>query len=207
MTKRGKELVKEIWRKPFTYSMRKKLRIKNARIISSMCVGGILYHDLGLQFLSPTINMIIPKFVDFCEELEETLLKPIEFLCYDSKNEYPIAKIDDYIIHGMHYKNFGELKEQWERRCRRFFSSTEEIVLMATDAQVKMKDIDKFHQLPFRKVCFTSKSDIPYEEFVYIPDFEGETEVGDILRYKNIWGTRMFEKYFDCVGWPNNEKK
>lgn len=73
-----KEKLKEIWRMPIKMSMRKRLRTKKVRIVSSMCAGGILYHDLGLQFLSPTINMTIEPFGLFCENLERYLSVPIE---------------------------------------------------------------------------------------------------------------------------------
>lgn len=190
-------------------SMRSRLKIDNVRIISSMCVGGILYHDLGLRFYSPTINLIIPNFTIFCLDLERNLRQPIKCLKEDTiRRGYPVAQVGDFIIYGVHYKNYDELETQWTRRCIRFFENNEEIVLMATDAQVKTKiDIERFHDLPFRRVCFTSKPDIKYKEFVYIPEFEGKSEVGDILRYKDIFGTRIFEKHFDCVGWLNHEEE
>ncbi len=37
--------------------MRKALRNKEFTLLSNNCNGGFIYHDLGLQFLSPTINM------------------------------------------------------------------------------------------------------------------------------------------------------
>ena len=41
-------------------------------IISMNCTGGILYHDLGLKFLSPTINLFFraEDFIKFCENLD-----------------------------------------------------------------------------------------------------------------------------------------
>ena len=38
---------------------------------------------------------------------------------------------------------------------------------------------------------------------VYCPEFSENKEVGDILRYTDLWGTRIFEKNFDCVAWLN----
>lgn len=36
---------------------RLKLCIENFSIISSNCVGGVITHELGKRFLSPTINL------------------------------------------------------------------------------------------------------------------------------------------------------
>ena len=40
-------------------------------IISQNCIGGVFYHDIGMQFLSPTINLFIkePDFVRFALNL------------------------------------------------------------------------------------------------------------------------------------------
>ena len=46
---------------------------RNVTILSMNCTGGILYHELGLPFLSPTINLYIQAedFIRFCERLED----------------------------------------------------------------------------------------------------------------------------------------
>ena len=51
---------------------RKKLDNLNFSIIASNCVGTIIYHDLNLPFLSPTINLTIEMndFVRFAENLK-----------------------------------------------------------------------------------------------------------------------------------------
>ena len=36
---------------------REKLKNNDFTIISSECAGGVIYHDLGLRFDSPTINL------------------------------------------------------------------------------------------------------------------------------------------------------
>lgn len=42
------------------YVMR-RLRLENSdiTILSNNCIGGIIYHKLGLRFKSPTINLLI----------------------------------------------------------------------------------------------------------------------------------------------------
>jgi uncharacterized protein (DUF1919 family) len=36
---------------------RSRLTNKEVTIFSSNCIGGVIYHDLGLRFMSPTINL------------------------------------------------------------------------------------------------------------------------------------------------------
>lgn len=36
---------------------RERLNCDDVTIISTNCTGGILYHDLGLEFKSPTVNL------------------------------------------------------------------------------------------------------------------------------------------------------
>ncbi|MBQ9973414.1 MAG: DUF1919 domain-containing protein [Oscillospiraceae bacterium] len=202
-----KETAKELLRMPLKHSMRRRLKVNNARIIASMCAGGILSHDLGLQFLSPTINLIIPEFTAFCDGLEDRLRGELVDKG-TSPHGYPLAELDGFLIEGVHYHSFDQLNEQWRRRTQRFFASTDEIVLIASDTQVHLpRDVEAFHALPYRKVCFTSRQDIPYEEFIYCPEFAGEDTVGDILRYTDLLGTRIFEKRLDCVGWLNGDVK
>ena len=46
-------------------------RAKTTTIISMNCTGGIISHNLGLQFLSPTVNLYMKAedFIKFCENL------------------------------------------------------------------------------------------------------------------------------------------
>ena len=40
---------------------KRKLHTKDFTLISQNCIGGVFYHDMGLQFLSPTVNTFIPE--------------------------------------------------------------------------------------------------------------------------------------------------
>ena len=47
-------------------------------LIAQNCVGGVMYHDLGLKFLSPTINTLIQgdDFVRLCSSFEDYMAAP-----------------------------------------------------------------------------------------------------------------------------------
>lgn len=73
-----KRYVKETGRMPLKLYMRSRLQISNVRLIASNCVGGVLLHDLGLQFQTPTINMTVSPFGRFCSNLDYYIHYPIE---------------------------------------------------------------------------------------------------------------------------------
>lgn len=68
-----KTFVNKIWnlnrRKQNNY-YKNNIKNKDFTIFSSNCTGGVLYHDLGLEFLSPTINLYMncEDFIKFCED-------------------------------------------------------------------------------------------------------------------------------------------
>lgn len=51
---------------------KRKVKTKRPTIIASNCNGGIIYHDLGMKFYSPTINLFFyPKdYIKFISNLK-----------------------------------------------------------------------------------------------------------------------------------------
>ena len=77
---------------------RKKIKNSDFTILSNNCIGGIMAHDLGKRFLSPTINLYIKPtdFVKMMENLEYYLSLEIEPI--ETKLKYPVRKIRRYYI-------------------------------------------------------------------------------------------------------------
>ena len=168
--------------------------------------GGVLLHDLGMRFDTPTINLTVDSFPQFVSEyttLYQTETKPYT-LDVENQPSYPVLRIGDNIIKAIHYKSVDEFNEKWNKRFDRFMSSDAEIFIIACDAQVKTdKDKKEFLKLPYRKVCFTNKH-YDEKEFIYIPGYDNLESVGDLTKYCDLLGHRVFEKYFDCVSWLNS---
>ena len=61
--------------------MRSAIKNKTATFLCPNCIGGILFHDLDLQFRSPTVNtmMIQSDFVKFVLNLEDYLNQELVF--------------------------------------------------------------------------------------------------------------------------------
>ena len=80
-------------------------------------MAGIIYHELGLKFNSPTINLYIKKeeFLNLVNHLKE--YKNAKMIEIKEKDiDYPIGKLinkkyGDITIYFMHYNSFEEAKK------------------------------------------------------------------------------------------------
>lgn len=118
--KKIKKSYRKILRLKIDYNNRKRLKNKNFTIISSNCIGGVLYHELGLKFLSPTINMYLRpnEFIKFCQNMRYYLsCEPV--YVEQSDFDYPVARLDDIYIFAVHYSDFLHFKTCWESRKKR----------------------------------------------------------------------------------------
>ena len=99
-----KEAVKNIWSKINLldayrrHKMRIKLKNKNVSFLCPNCIGGILFHDLKLKFLSPTINLMITQkdFVKLAFRLDDYLKKKLVFFEHPEYSER-IAKLVGHV--------------------------------------------------------------------------------------------------------------
>ena len=164
-------------------------------IISQNCIGGCMYHDLGMPFLSPTINcfMSFEDFVKFCEGLNFYL--SCELNESKIRGDYPIGILHDIIIHFMHYKSFEEARFKWESRKERIDFNN--IRIIATDRDGCNLDlVNRFLKLPYKKILFSHTiSNNP--DIVYIKGYENEKQVGTLIE-KRKGGIRPYDQ-FDWV--------
>lgn len=74
-----KTFINDVRRSGLRKEMNGRLKDDRFVLIGSNCVVGTLLHDLMLPFNTPTINMTIPSFVSFCENLNENLSSEVIF--------------------------------------------------------------------------------------------------------------------------------
>ncbi len=190
---------------------RAKLKNSNFTIVTNHCMGGFIYHDLGMQFLSPTINLKISPsdFVEFLKHLKYYTSQKI-IPAYDEKCNYPVGKIrkfdeDGFIyIHFVHYKTFDEAVEKWVARARRINWDNLLIMMTARDG-CEYSVLKNFELLPYEnKVCYTLK---PYPELAHCKFARldnGKELKGYISDMVNIAGKRAYEcNGFDYVSFIN----
>ena len=183
---------------------RRKLKNTSPSIIASNCNAGVILHDLGLKFNTPTVNLYFyaRDFIKFVSDLDRYLiLEPIE---EKTDMDFPVGRLDDILIYFMHYKTFDEAKEKWEERKSRVDKNN--LFIMMTDKNdCTYEDIKVFNSLPFKnKVIFTHK---PYEEFecaYYMKGFEDKEEVGVLSDWKPGFWKRRYIDDFDYVSFLND---
>lgn len=193
---------------------KRKLVNTDFTIFSNTCIGGIISHDMGLEFKSPTINLYIrPKdFVKLLYNLEYYL--SLELVEIDHPAPYPVAKLGDIILYLKHYKTFEEAKKKWEERCTRI--NWENFFVMMTDRDFTPPEkernacsrdvLEAFDKLPYKKVCFTGEQ---YDNLKSCKTVEKNKDdecvniITDIVSYS---GKRLYQyaKDFDYISWLNS---
>lgn len=188
------------------YIMRKRRKLKNhsPSIISSNCNGGIILHDLGLRFNTPTINLYFDSgdFLKFLSDLSGYFEK--ELVEVECEFDYPAGRLGDITIYFMHYPSFAEAKAKWEERKNRV-DMNNLFIMMADRNGCTYEMLKEFDSLPYKnKVVFTHKTYPEFESSNYLKGFEDKEEVGVLSDWKPGFWKRRYIDDFDYVSFLNN---
>lgn len=117
-----------------------------------------------------------------------------------SNPSYPIGLLgDDIEIHFLHYHSEQEAREKWERRVVRI--NWDRLFISFSERDLcTPQHIAQFDALEFpRKVCFTANEYRDLSSIVWLKNYKGQGEVGDLYRdYKVVM------KQFDIARWLNS---
>lgn len=177
--------------------LRKKLINKNPTLIGDNCNVGVMYHDLGLQFTSPTINLYIfpDDYIKFLTRLKYYTTHDIVEI-FEEGVDYPIGLIDDIKVYFMHYHSFEEAKEKWIERCRRMDLDNLFITMTKRSFRCTEEHIKAFDKLPYKnKVIFLNTPHPEIKSSFYIKGFEKKDGCGVLLDYEHP--TYKAKRYFD----------
>lgn len=195
-------------RLPYLMWLRAKVRSRKFLILSSGCNGGLLLHDLGMPFNTPTVNMAFHSFEKLCADIDHYLSLTPEPVPVP-EGHFPILMLGDVKIEGTHYRDPEDFLACWNRRLARFNALRQEgyeILLMTTEDNLSEDGgLEVFLSAPYRKVCFTPDPERQGKEFVYIPR---RTKNGyrDSWRAAGLLGIRVFEQAMDVPAFLNGEK-
>ena len=184
--------------------MRNELTNKTPTFLCPNCIGGLLFHDLGLQFRSPTVNLMMYQtdFLKFVLNMKDYLGQELQFFEHP-EYKFPCAHLRDITIHFTHYQSEEEAAHAWYDRSKRIVINNMFVFLEERDGLTK-EDIVQLGAIHARGVVvFTAYAypDIPYA--LQIPKYECDGEVGNILRKSYLDEHHEYEEYFDFVKWFN----
>lgn len=178
-----------------------KLKESNLSIVSNNCWGGMVYHTLGLECLSPFRNLFL---------LDRDYLKLIQNLKWymqcelrldhwgvddHSGQRYPVLVLDDIEIHCNHASDPEQAMIDWKRRTKRFnFENV--LVEMYTESIAVAESFCGISEYN-KKICFVPFEDDYKNNFVYLKLLPGQKEFWETVNSNASIGKNGLE--YDIV--------
>ncbi len=185
----------------YEWYMRKRLKNKDFTILSSNCIGGIIYHRLGLQFRSPTINLWMRQrdCMKLAADIDKYKRHKLRFV--ESEYSYPVAKLDDITIYFNHSADETSAADGWYRRMERI--NKDNIYLIIYDCEdLTNEEIMNMKKLPCKRCVLLTEKERPDIEFAKKMVPSGKTNGKQYLD-RQWHGLHTFETQFDFVRWLN----
>lgn len=203
-----KKLYRHILRTRINRKNKKSLKNTDFSIISSNCIGGVIYHELGLKFKSPTINMYMKSkdFIKFCKNLEFYLKQELKYIKQHEKS-YPIIELYDIKLYCVHYKNFKEVQENWDKRVKRVNFDNLFFIMSERDG-CTYEDIVEFDKLPYEnKVIFVHKDMPEIKSAYYIRNTElngdPDNKIVGLTEYEGRYTGKRYIDEFNYIDFLN----
>ena len=187
---------------------RKKIKDTSFSIISNNCWAGDVYRYFGISYQTPTVGMYFyaDEYIKFLSNLPYYLSCPLEKMSFQESKYQEIllkkgqenkllARLDDVEIVLLHFPDWAEAKEKWDRRVQRInFDNI--IVKFSRQNLCSDEHFAAFCNLPFeKKIFFDNKpSDNPIA--VYIPGYEKEEYLKDDIS--------SYRKHMDILSFINS---
>lgn len=198
--------IRELLRRPIDLKNRNGLKNRDFTVLSHNCNGGVVLHDLGQQFRSPTVNLFMKAddYIKFLERLEHYLGCSEMSEVHEEGVEYPICLLDDIRLYCVHYKSFEEARDKWFQRCKRVNLQNLYVMFSQRDGCTK-EHIRRFSELPYKhKVVFTAEPMPEFDCAFWDPCFPvADGWVGTLTDYPSRWSGRRYIDAFDYVSFFN----
>lgn len=192
--------------------IRKKNNNLNPTIICNNCIGGVIYHNLGLKFLSPTVNLFVKgdDYLTFCENLKYYSSCDIVQVA-DIDREYPVGRImpldhnyKEITIFFQHYKSFDEAKRKWVERFQRINWDNMFFIWEFYDTLYDNQLLYDFDQaeLPGKKILLLHREIPDVKNSFVFSCYKEDLPTAKAFEYKGISGKRYLDE-FDYVSFLN----
>ena len=188
--------------------LRAKLSNNDVTILCNNCTAGFVYHDFGMKFKTPTINLFFHglDFFEFIEHLDYYLHQPLLQIPnpqYDpAAPDYLLAilsggtDLKDIELHFLHYNFFEKAQEKWEARKKRI--NPDNLFLIWTFMGMEKDEglYERTQRLPVKnKVLFVNHpvDHAKYPDFFYIKGFENQICLGQLGEFMDLKGHRYYD--------------
>lgn len=163
--------------------------------------GGVIYHDLGLQFLSPTINLFFSPndFCKFCLNLKYYISLQIKEK--ESPKPYPVGMVGDIELNFMHYESFEEARQCWEKRKARI-NYDNLVVIGISSKDTPEEYYEEFEKIPYAKVILSQELVPQHKNAVYVNGFDS-IKTNQLLDFKSFFSGERYLDAWDYVTWLN----
>lgn len=209
------KLLAKLYEKISNTWYRKRLHNDNFTIITDTCIGGVMYHKLGKQFRSPTINLWIydKDFIRFVSNLRYYMSQELRFV--EGIDPTPTAWCGDVMIHFNHAHSKEEAAADWNKRRTRINYDNLFIIMSdrpgtdndGTDPYLSKEDFLSLNKIKCKgKIVFSVRK---YEDIDYIVPLPADandngTYVNMYMFDKSKWLKRYrWESALDWVHWLN----
>ena len=174
-------------------------------IICSTCIGGMISHNLGLRFMSPTVNiwMVPSDLIKFVCDLDRYINADVKFV----KSEYydfPVGKIEDITVYFQHYTTEEEAENKWNERKARI--DKDNLYIITDDKNTTDEEIERLLAVKCKRVIIFTVDEKKTEPFFCYNEYKGQSEIG---RYsvRNLRGMAPFEKEFNYAAWLSGKEE
>jgi uncharacterized protein (DUF1919 family) len=177
---------------------KKKVLSQDITILSNTCIAGIVYHDLGRQFISPTINLSIPvdQFIKFCASISRYRSAEMKDITQEAGRGYPVGLLEDVEVNFVHYKTFAEAKHIFFERFSRINLKKIAIIAVAPPKDAE-KIVEEFEKLPYKNKVILVGEDMPqYPDAYHLQSLNGKNDISSYCR--GLGGKRYFDD-FDVI--------
>lgn len=202
-----KESVRKIYRKIHRFFIRRRLTNRDFTILAPTCIAGVIYHELGQQFLSPTINlwMYDKDFLKFVHHLDEYLSMDLRFV--NGIDPTPTAYLGDILIHFNHYSSDEEARIKWNERKERI-NRDNLFIIMADQPDggvITHEDMLSLKSINCKgKAVLTIKDYNDMDYLIHLPKDPEKDCVNMYMFDKSpILGRYRWEREWDYVKWLN----
>lgn len=185
---------------------RKLLKNRDFTILSNTCWPGFVYHDFGMRFDTPTINLSIPvdEFLKFIGNLDYYRTCKIEEVKSENQ-KYPVGRLGDITINFVHYKTFAEASSKFYERFARIHKDNLFVICVAPFGSPASL-VTNFSCVPIKNKVIVTDKDYPGVDCAYhLPGHNGKNEISAYVEGQ-LSGKRYIDD-FDIVSFLNSDNK